>query len=191
MKKTFIFPIYSVVMFVVGIVSLTLLAVIKVLEIMNFHLYFGIINRDILYYSILCASCTLVLISIAVFLFKNFKHKWISVIISVILSIIVVFFLLLVRFFISDPIYFEFTSDDGKHSIVVEEQSWFINGDGHIYEKTSFFTMKEVGQYSTDDTYRPFSNNNYYFVWNENDFELHLTNQISAFYCKNPMEYVK
>lgn len=190
MKNTFVFPKFSLVTFIVGIVSLTLHAVIKVLEKMDTHLYFSGVNRDILYYSILCAGCALVLISIIVFLFKNIKHKWLSVIISLSLALTVVFFLNLARFWMSDTKYFEFTSDDNKHSIVVEETSWLLAGGGYIYEKTSNFTMKEVGQYSTDDGYRPFSHNDYYFVWNENNFEIHLKSG-EYFQCYEPLEYIK
>lgn len=190
MKKTFVFPIYSLAMFIVGVVSIIFYAVVKVLQTMGTLLYFSGINTNTLYFTILCAGCMLVLASIAVFLFKNFKHKWISVIISAILAFMVIFFLSFVRFCMYDTDYFEFTSNDGKHNIVIEEGTWLLDGGGKIYEKISLFTMKEVGSYSTDDCYRPFTHNDYYFIWNENDFEIHLISG-HFFKCYGSLEYVK
>ena len=69
--------------------------------------------------------------------------------------------------------YFEYTSNDQKHEIVVNEKSFLLGGWGDIYEKTSFCTMKKVGEYTTDDGFCPFTNNAFYFVWNEKGFELH------------------
>lgn len=192
MKKKLSFPKFSLITFIIGVASLVFYAIAILLQMMGTLLYFSGINTDTLYFTILCAGCMLVTTSIAVFLFKNFKHKWISVLISAILTVIIVFLLIFIRtWYISDTDYFEVTSDDSKHDIVVREWAWLLAGGGNIYEKTSPFTMKEVGSYGTDDGYRPFKDNNYYFVWNENDFELHLKNQFSYFYCSNPMEYIK
>ena len=95
--------------------------------------------------------------------------------------------------FTMDATYFEYTSDDKKHTIVVNEGSFILWGCGDIYEKTSFCTMQKVGDYTTDDGFRPFTNDAFYFVWNENDFELHHSfyGSKSKEYQVVKMEYVK
>ncbi|MBE6718604.1 MAG: hypothetical protein E7574_05065 [Ruminococcaceae bacterium] len=69
--------------------------------------------------------------------------------------------------------YFEYTSPDKEHVIVVDiESSSDLHSDfysGDIYEKTSFCTMKKVGWFS-----KPSNCGDYYYVWNEENFEIHF-----------------
>ncbi|MBQ8783596.1 MAG: hypothetical protein IJZ57_07485 [Clostridia bacterium] len=192
MKKTLVFPIFSLVTFIIGVITIALYAIVKVLQTMGTLLYFSGINTDTLYFTILCAGCMLVLASISVFLFKNFKHKWISVLISAILTVIIVFIMFFIRvWYISDIDYFEFTSDDGEHSIMIMENSFLHGGSGMVYEKTSDFTMKKVGNYSFNHVASPVNNNNFFLVWNEDNFELHFKGNRSGEYDVIIMEYVK
>lgn len=68
---------------------------------------------------------------------------------------------------IHDNEYFKLVSEDSKHTIIVEEQSFLLAGYGNFYEKKNFLFVKKIGSYITDDGYRPFSDNRYSVEWLE------------------------
>ncbi len=183
MKKIFL-PKYSKIALITSGIFLGIWILIKVLERINIHLYlFGVGTEEI--NSIITVLGVVLFISaIALLFYKNTKHKGLVVLATAIPSFLILSYLILFSLLSMNGTYFEYTSDDKKHDIVVNECAFLLAGYGDIYEKTSFFTMKRVGRYTTDDGFCPFSNNAFYFVWNEKDFELH-----HAFFDKDDEKY--
>ena len=87
--------------------------------------------------------------------------------------------------------YFKLVSDDKKHEIIIKEGSFLLSGQGAFYEKTSPITMAQIGGYSTDDGYRPFTDNRYEFDWNENGFEVTYSFDGSGLTKTETAQYVK
>ncbi len=87
--------------------------------------------------------------------------------------------------------YFEIVSDDRKHEIIIKEGAFLLSGAGAFYEKTSPITMVKIGEYSTDDGYRPFTYNRYEIEWNENGFEVTYSFDGSGITKKETAQYVK
>lgn len=194
MKKP-TFPILSKIALVLSGILLCVYLLIKALEKRNIYIYFlGIGAKELVPF--LTIPCVALLIgAVSFFLIKNCKRmieKFLVVIPSLLVSVVVIWFMLFGYAFSAENKYFEYTSDDGQHTIVVSEQSFLFDGHGYIYEKTSFCTMEKVGTYSTDDGYRPFTNDTFFFVWNEENFELHyyFGNGLVEFKVEE-MEYVK
>lgn len=126
-----------------------------------------------LYNDYILNKCVQHISAVAVLLYKNIKYKTLVSVLTAIVSLFILSHLLFLYLLSANGVYFEYTSDDKEHNIVVEERAFLLAGGGKIYEKTSFCTMKKVGEYTTDDGFRPFSQNAFFFIWNENDFELH------------------
>lgn len=191
MKKP-VFPLFSKIAWILSGILLSIYLLIEVLELLNIYLYVpGIGAKEIIPF--LMIPCAVFLISaVAVFSYKNCKHillKILVILLTVILAVVAYFYILFSFFFTPVNTYFEFTSDDQQHTIVVNEMSWLLAGGGDLYEKTSFCTMKKVGTYATDDGFCPFTNNAFYFVWNENNFELHYHVGNASGYRVEIMEY--
>lgn len=87
--------------------------------------------------------------------------------------------------------YFEIVSDDKQHEIIIKEGSFLLSGAGAFYEKTSPITMVKIGEYSTDDGYRPFTDNRYEIEWNENGFEVSYSFDGSGITKKETAQFVK
>lgn len=131
--KKIIFPKFSKIALSMSIVFLGMWILIKTLESFNIYLYsFGIGTKEIKPIIILIAIALLIS-SIAVLLFKNSKHKVLLVITTTILSILIFPYLLIIPLFSTNSTYFEYTSDDDKHDIVVEECAFLLAGYGDIY----------------------------------------------------------
>lgn len=158
---------------IINVALICIYFMITLLERANIYIYlFKCGSEEIM--PIIKILCIIFLISaIAVLLYKNIKYKGLVVILTAAVSLVALWYSLALVVFGMNGTYFEFTSDDKKHNIVVNECSFLLVGWGVIYEKTSFCTMERVGGYTTDDGYLPFTFDEYYFVWNENDFELH------------------
>lgn len=191
--KRIIIPLYSKIAFIVSALMALLHLLIKISETQN--LYFFIFKCEAQEFLVsIDFVCVIALISaVAVVIFKNITRKEIKTltgILTVAVSVMAFLFFSATAMFSIDNTFFEYTSLDGEHEIVVKESSWLLMGGGSVYEKTSFCTMKRIGGYSTDDGYRPFSNKEFYFVWNENNFELHYCNGRGE-YTTAVVEYVK
>ena len=191
--KKIIFHKFLKINFIISVVLLCVYLLIIILVKFNVHIYLlGVSTQEIIPY--ITMPCVALLISsVAVLLYKNIGHKALITVLTIVICFFVLSYMLIDYTFSPSSEYFEYTSNDKKHSIVVNEMSFLLSGGGVIYEKTSFCTMKRVGGYSTDDGFRPFSNDAFYFVWNENDFELHHSffGSKSEEYRVVKMEYVK
>ncbi len=71
-----------------------------------------------------------------------------------------------------DKSYFEFRSPDNK-TIIIEESSWLQGGWSKVYQKINSNIICGLnGNISTDDGYRPFSNNDYAIEWSINSVKI-------------------
>lgn len=173
MKKITL-PKFPKIFFIISGVLLFIYFLLSVLEKLNIYIYWAGISTQ----EILPSAKILLILSLTsaftVLMFKKIRHKALCIALAVIISVSSLVYCIMVDFSeLSDSKYYEYTSDDKSHHIVVNEWSWLLAGGGRIYEKTSFCTMKKVGDYSTDDGFRPLSEDTFYFVWNEDNFELH------------------
>lgn len=193
--KRMVFPIFSKIALAFSGVLLCSYFLIRIFEKVNIYIYLlGTGATEITPF--ITIPCVALLISaVAVLVYKNCKHiisKILVITLSVIISIVVIYYMLFSYAFSPENTYFEYTSDDQKHTVVVNEMTFLLAGGGDIYEKTSFCTMKKVGEYATDDGFCPFTNKAFYFVWNENDFELHYDyGSFGEEYRVIKMEYAK
>ena len=192
--KRMVIPIFSKIASIISGVLLCIYFLIKILEKLNIYIYFpGVGAKEIIPF--ITIPCVVLLISaVAILLYKNCKRtifKILVIVLFVIICIVVIYYMLFSYAFSPENTYFEYTSDDQQHTIVVNEMSFLLGGWGYIYEKTSFCTMKKVGEYSTDDGFRPFTVDAFYFVWNESDFELHYYFGNPSGYRTVKMEYAK
>ena len=188
-----ILPKFSKITFIISAVLLGVYLLIRIFVKFNIYIYLFKVGVEVIIPIIIMLGVTLLISAIAVLFYKNTKHKDLTVLTTTILSFLILSCLSMFFLFTMDATYFEYTSDDKKHNIVVNEGSFLLSGYGDIYEKTSFCTMKKVGDYTTDDGFRPFTEDAFYFVWNENDFELHHSffGSKSEEYRVVKMKYVK
>lgn len=126
---------------------------------------------------------------------RHVKHKKRTVFISSAVSLLIMTYLIWLTVTCpplptASKTTFVFTSDDKKHEIIVNEYE-YPGPFGYIYEKNSFCTMKCVGSYSADDKFLPFAENRFYFVWNEDNFELHYDYDGTGEYKVVRMDYAK
>ena len=193
MKKKLVVPRLSVATLITGIIFIGLWYIVDKLEGLNYYFCIGTLNIELIYFIILCLGFALVICSVALLLFKNLKRKWIAFLIAAILVSITVPYLSLTlwSYNIMGNQLVEITSDDGKHNIVIVENSFLHGGSGHIFEKTSAFTMRKIGNYSTNHTFNPVKKGEYFIEWNENDFVLHYNGHSSDAYEILKTEYLK
>lgn len=65
--------------------------------------------------------------------------------------------------------YFYFEAPNKSHILVVEESSFLLAGRSTFYEREGFIFIKDLNKtITTDDGYRPFSNNHYDLKWLDN-----------------------
>ena len=192
--KKIVIPKFSKISLTIAVILFCVYIFIRNLAKLNTYIYlFGVGTQEIMPF--MTIPCVILCISsIAVFLYKNIGHKALITSLTIVILFLICSSMLLGYALSPGSKYFEYTSDDGEHHIVVKECSFLLGGWGYIYEKNTFGTMKKVGSYYTDDGFLPFSNDAFYFVWNENDFELHHSvfgTERSENYQVVKMEYVK
>lgn len=193
MKRKTVFPKYSIAALIASGVFVVFRLIILILAKFNVYLYlFGWGSEDM--FPIITMLCIASLVSaVTVFIYKNSKHKVLAGLLLTVFSLWFYYLLIMFTLFCINGTYFEYSSDDRKHQIVARECAFLQVGWGDIYEKTSFCTMRRVGGYSTDDGFGPFSSDAFYFVWNEDNFELHHSffGSLDEEYRVVKMEYIK
>jgi len=171
-KKKMVFPKYTIIALVLSVVCLGMYGIVNLLDKRDIQMYLlGVGSTEI--NIILIFVCTTSFLSaLSVFFYKNSDYKIIVVIIMVVVFIVHLWFwsfpLLWVR-----ATYNEFTSPDKEHTVIIySEFNLDLLSDFYsvaVYEKTTFCTMKKVGWIS-----RPRGCDDHYFVWNEEDYEIHF-----------------
>lgn len=157
MKKS-IFPKFSKITFIIAVVLLFANLLISGLEKLGVYIYFSVISTQEIIPSVKILCVVLLSCALAVFIFNNINNKVLCIILTVIISVLALAYCGLICFseLSFGSKYYEYTSDYDDHSIVVNESSWLLAGGGAVCEKISFCTMKEVGNYSTDDGFDHF-----------------------------------
>ena len=103
-------------------------------------------------------------------LFSLDKTKLIAVIIALVILLPLCSFLSFMSlFFHLDYTYYELTPPNGQHQIIIKEKSLLFGVFGEVYQKTSSFTMKKLGEYNTDD-WPVMCSEEYEVTWQENGF---------------------
>ena len=180
MKKVF-FSRYSVIALTVVFLFSCFVFVVERLEARGIYLYMGsaLVKIDMFgvpFLIFLFAGAVFLIGVVGRFMYQNWRFNRLRVVTAAVTAVVVfiAFLGLAVTASLLTDSYAEFASDDGEHRIVIGEDDIPPPSGGFVYEKTSFATMKLLGEYNTvSKFYTPFSEGEYYFVWNENDFELH------------------
>lgn len=133
------------------------------------YIYFNrIVNDEIQQYLLYT-----VIITLGVFLGTTLEGK----VTKVVIAIVCVFSVLLISIFSgglweADKSYFEYKSPYNK-TIIVEECSLLLGGWSNVYQKiNSNIICRLNGNISTDDGYRPFSNNDFNLEWSINSVNI-------------------
>ncbi len=113
-------------------------------------------------------SIPIIISAAAIYKYKKFSYIF-SAVFFVAVFALIPFFGDIWRSY--DYVYSEISSPDGNHEIVVCEWTWLVGSGGVFYEKTGAFFMKELGEFSTDDGYNPFSEGKYEVEWNDDGFD--------------------
>lgn len=99
----------------------------------------------------------------------------------VIVLILVIGAMLLVAFtqyvFRADCDYHTFSSPDGRHTVIVREESFLFSSWGTFYQQTSWCTMEKIGEYWLDEIY---PNGNFAFTWGEEGCEVSFCGEKQA-----------
>lgn len=83
--------------------------------------------------------------------------------------VLAVLFVSLLMGFITEPRYYVYHSPNQQDAIVIEEEAFLLAGYGNVYVMENAFFMKQAGDYTTDDGYRPFMNNDFKLEWGEDE----------------------
>lgn len=197
MKKR-VLPLYSIITGTIGLLQLAFLWILQSLPTRGMELYFtpkSFTAADFLWNSVLWISFLLVS-AVTVFVCRGgLTKKWLKVVIIIVLVIGMLGFLLwgFVKSMFMPHEYVELASPDGKHCIIIAEDTYpFSVYGGDIYEKNSFCTMKNITKYEADiDFYKPFSNGKYEIVWGEESCEISYDFDGKGTYKTITVEYLK
>lgn len=163
---------YSKYAFITMVITMLVYIIIAFMKANSYYLYlFGISSDEIM--AILLLILIILLISGGVrYIYRRLKYKKIMIFC---ITIVTITSILLIPIHLMKSLgnrYFTFYSDNKEHQIVVNEQSFLLAGYGTVYEVIIPGIMYPVGEYMSDDGYRPFSDKAYSFVWNTDDFVL-------------------
>ncbi len=166
MRKYFVFTnkykMLYIVMASIILLSISFKIVLSCLSSKGMYIYFNRIINDELQQCLLY----IIIVVLGIFLSITLKIK----VQKIIIAIVCIIFLVAVSifgggFWEADKSYFEFKSPY-NNTIIIEECSWLLGGWSNVYKKVnSIIICRLDGNISTDDGYRPFSNNDYILEW--------------------------
>lgn len=116
--------------------------------------------------------------SVVIFLVVLLAVAWIETfpqhkVAAIIMLVLILGAMLLVAFtqyvFRADCDYHTFSSPDGRHTVIVREESFLFSSWGTFYQQTSWCTMEKIGEYWLDEIY---PNGNFAFTWGEDGCEV-------------------
>ncbi|WP_207710264.1 hypothetical protein [Clostridium sp. C2-6-12] len=109
------------------------------------------------------------LVIVIMLIVNEYVRKSIKYMINFITIISIGMLLFRYSLFNYENIYFYFDAPDKSHTLVVEESSFLLAGRSTFYKREGFIFIKDLNNsITTDDGYRPFSNNHYDLKWLEN-----------------------
>jgi hypothetical protein len=173
MKKYFNFiykfNLFYIILAFIFFMSISCKIALSYLSSNNVYIYFNrIVNDQIQQYLL-----WIVIIVLGIFLIITLKIKVQKIIITIFCIIfILASFTFSGGFWEADKSYFEFKSPY-NNTIIIEECSWLLGGWSNVYQKESSNIICGLnGNISTDDGYRPFSNNDYNIEWSINSVKI-------------------
>ncbi len=174
--KRMVFPLLSKIALILSGVLFFCHDLIKFLELQNIYIYISGVDAKAISPYLLIPGAFFLIFAGAIFLFLNCKHIILRILIVLLalgLSYGAFYFVIFGLFFSPENTYYEFTSDNQQHTIIVNEKSWLHSMGCTFYEKTSFCTMKEVGNSGIHKVPYPMKPEDVSFVWKEDSFEFH------------------
>lgn len=150
---------------IVWLVALALLGLQSVLErFAGLVLFMGGIDSKIV------KSILIVILVVApIFILRAKKNKALKLVYGIFVFIMVATIFISVMFSQKDKYYY-LQSPDGKRTLVVEEASVLSYGQSNFYEKKHGVFIKSLNRViTTEEGYRPFSNNKYKVTWKEDN----------------------
>lgn len=147
--------------------------VLKVLKDKEIFLYILHRSSDEILPWLLFFAVFLFISGFAVGVYDKIKRKNLFCGALAVLSVVILLLFGITAFWSPTHKYYSFVSEDKAHHIVVKEESFLLAGYGDIYEMIAPCVMVRLDTYATDDGYKPFTNNSFYFEWRTDDFVLH------------------
>lgn len=171
-----VFPLLSKIALILSGVLFFCHDLIKFLELQDIYIYISGISAKEITPFLLFPGAFFLICAGAISLFLNCRHIILRILIILLALVIFVaafYFVIFGLFFSPDNTYYEFTSDDQQHTIIVGEESWLKPMGCEFYEKTSFCTMKKVGKSKINEMPYPLDPEAVFVVWKENSFAFH------------------
>lgn len=111
----------------------------------------------------------LIIITFILIINYKFNKKTLKFIINF-TSLTLIVVLLFINLIFNEKRYFYFEAPNKSHTLVIEEDSILLLGQSKFYERKGLIFIKDLkSQITTDDGYRPFSNNHYDLKWIDNN----------------------
>lgn len=186
-----VFPLLSKIALILSGVLFFCHDLITFLELQNIYIYISGVDAKAISPYLLIPGAFFLICAITIFLFQNCRHivlKILVILLALAVSCGAYVFITLSLFMTSEVIYYEFTSNDQQHTIIIGEESWLKPIGCEFYEKTSFCTMKKVGKSKINELPYPLDPEAVFVVWKENSFAFHYGD---ADYQVIEMEYAK
>lgn len=171
-----VFPLLSKIALILSGVLFFCHDLIKFLELQNIYIYISGVDAKAISPYLLIPGAFFLICAGAIFLFLNCRHIILRILIILLalgLSYGAFYFVIFGLFFSPENTYYEFTSNDQQHTIIVGEESWLKPMGCEFYEKTSFCTMKKVGDSGIHKVPFPMKPEDVSFVWKEGSFAFH------------------
>lgn len=166
---------FSVISFSAAGILFVLCILVAVLNERDIYIYFSGIGTEELIPILIVAAAAFSAAGGIVLICRASKRKALAAWLLSAAEVLAIGILALLLFFLCDTgRYYEFTSPDNEHKIVVNESSFFLSW-GDIYEKRSVCTLKKIGDYTADDGFTPLEHDQYYITWTDTGFELHYS----------------
>lgn len=152
-------------------------AVSLVINYSKFSFLIGTVNSNelIIIFAAFAAIC-LAVSTITAIASKQEKHMVLKSIIRVLIICVIVYFALISNAFNRSCDYYEFTSPDGKYTVIAEEWSYLLGGGVNFYERINPLLVMQKEDFTTDDGYRAISSGDYSVEWNENVMDFTVQN---------------
>ncbi len=167
----------KIILYILIAIFLTVSAcVYTIQEYEDLYLLIGNINGDmIMRIALICAVVCLIIISV-IAIIKKEKRRILKTVICLVISGMMIYCVGISGFFSRPYTYYDFTSPDGKYTVIAGEWSWLHGGGVNFYERINLLFVKRIGSFSTDDGYEPIRNNDFSVAWNENSMDFTANN---------------
>lgn len=159
-------------LFLLGTVSYL---VLKILLANGINFYFEAFSSDDICNHLRIVLVILFPVTVGCLLFGFLKSVWVNVLASLILGFVSFIIACGVLFGTPNHIYYEYTSPDGQHELVFQENIYFMVFDVDVYEKTSDNVMRRIGS-SSEENFYPYDLSQYEVEWKQEGFSIRVHN---------------